>query len=114
MADFLMPILGADMTTGTLIAWRRQPGERVTRGDVIAEVETDKGLIDVEIFANGVLERALVQPGQKVPVGTVLAIIREDGAGAGPPSPAPAAAPPTARRLRISPLARSSPSPKRV
>jgi pyruvate dehydrogenase E2 component (dihydrolipoamide acetyltransferase) len=106
VAEFLMPILGADMEAGTLVAWRKNPGDRVKRGDVVAEVETEKGLIDVEIFANGVLERVLVQPGQKVPVGTVLAIIREDGAAVGTPPPAPAAAPPTSRRLRISPLAR--------
>jgi pyruvate dehydrogenase E2 component (dihydrolipoamide acetyltransferase) len=80
-----MPILGADMEAGTLVAWRRQPGDRVSRGDVVAEVETEKGLIDVEIFVNGVLERILVKPGQKVPVGTPLAIIREDGAPAEAP-----------------------------
>jgi pyruvate dehydrogenase E2 component (dihydrolipoamide acetyltransferase) len=101
-----MPILGADMEAGTLVAWRKQPGDRVTRGDVVAEVETEKGLIDVEIFSSGVLDRILIPPGQRVPVGTVLAIIREDGAAAETPSPAPQVAPPTPRRLRISPLAR--------
>ena len=116
-----MPILGADMTAGTLIAWRKQPGERVARGDIIAEVETDKGLIDVEVFVSGVLERILVQPGATVPTGTVLASIREDRpvAVAGPaavapvvPGPArPPAAPPAAEpaggvRVRVSPLAR--------
>ena len=78
MAEFVMPILGADMEAGTLVAWRKQPGDRLERGDIIAEVETEKGVIDVEVFTSGVLERLLVQPGAKVPVGTVLAIIRED------------------------------------
>ena len=84
-----MPILGADMTAGTLIAWRKQPGERVTRGDVIAEVETEKGLIDVEVFVTGVVERILVTPGTTVPAGTVLAVIQEDVAAAPPRAPAP-------------------------
>jgi pyruvate dehydrogenase E2 component (dihydrolipoamide acetyltransferase) len=113
MAEFLMPILGADMTAGTLIAWRKQPGERVARGDIIAEVETEKGLIDVEVFVSGVLERILVPPGATVPTGTALASIREDGpaAAAAPPVPAPAPRPAAGEpvagaRVRVSPLAR--------
>jgi pyruvate dehydrogenase E2 component (dihydrolipoamide acetyltransferase) len=90
MAEFVMPILGADMVAGTLVAWRKQPGDRVARGDIIAEVETEKGLIDVETFVTGVLERIVVQPGTTVPTGTVLALIREDGVA---PTAAPAAAP---------------------
>jgi pyruvate dehydrogenase E2 component (dihydrolipoamide acetyltransferase) len=98
-----MPILGADMSAGTLIAWRKQPGDRVRRGDIIAEVETDKGLIDVEVFTAGVIEKLVVQPGETVPTGAVLAIIREDAevpGGAAAPAAAPAA------RVRISPAAR--------
>jgi pyruvate dehydrogenase E2 component (dihydrolipoamide acetyltransferase) len=93
------------MSAGTLLAWLKQPGERVARGDLIAEVDTDKGVIQVEAFASGTLERILVEPGQKVPVGTVMALIRDDGpapAGAREP-PAPAPAP---RPRRVSPLAR--------
>jgi pyruvate dehydrogenase E2 component (dihydrolipoamide acetyltransferase) len=98
-----MPILGADMSAGTLIAWRKQPGESVRRGDIIAEVETDKGLIDVEVFASGVIEKLIVQPGETVPTGAVLAIIREEaGVPVGPA--APTAPPPP--RVRISPAAR--------
>jgi pyruvate dehydrogenase E2 component (dihydrolipoamide acetyltransferase) len=121
MAEFVMPILGADMVAGTLVAWRKQPGDRVARGDVIAEVETEKGLIDVEAFVTGVLERIVVQPGTTVPTGTVLALIREDGAAAAAPAAAPApaapavvtpprapapAAPAEGGRRRVSPLAR--------
>ena len=95
MAEFLMPILGADMSAGTLIAWRKQPGDNVHRGDIIAEVETDKGLIDVEVFTSGVIEKLLVQPGETVPTGAVLAIIREEagvpGGAAAPAAPAHAA-----------------------
>ena len=122
MADFVMPILGADMVAGTLIKWRKAVGDRVRRGDVIAEVETEKGLIDVECFTSGVIERIVVAPGATVPTGTVLAVIAEDAptqvtAAAPPAAAAPAvappavetpAAPPPARgaRARISPLAR--------
>jgi pyruvate dehydrogenase E2 component (dihydrolipoamide acetyltransferase) len=56
MAEFVMPILGADMTAGTLVVWRKQPGERAEKGDIIAEVETEKGLIEVEVFISGVIE----------------------------------------------------------
>ncbi len=115
-----MPILGADMSAGTLRAWRKQPGAAVERGDIIAEVETEKGLIEVEVFVAGVIEKLLVEPGATVPVGTVLALIREEGAagvpaapGGPPPSPiSPASASarqaefPPAGRVRISPLAR--------
>jgi pyruvate dehydrogenase E2 component (dihydrolipoamide acetyltransferase) len=101
MAEFLMPILGADMTAGTLIAWRKRVGDRVARGDVIAEVETEKGLIDVEVFVSGVLERVLVEPGATVPTGTVLASIREDA-----PAMPVVREPGRSTRVRVSPLAR--------
>jgi pyruvate dehydrogenase E2 component (dihydrolipoamide acetyltransferase) len=115
-----MPILGADMQAGTLRAWRKQPGDTITRGDIIAEVETDKGIIDVEIFTTGVIEKLLVEPGATVPVGTPLALITEAGVPAAAPAPpvpsvpaapvapaaAPVAPPPAPGRVRISPLAR--------
>jgi pyruvate dehydrogenase E2 component (dihydrolipoamide acetyltransferase) len=81
MAEFLMPKLGADMSAGKLISWRKKPGDPVIRGEIIADVETDKADIEVEVFTSGVIEKFLVSPGEKVPVGTPLAIIHEaDGA----------------------------------
>lgn len=80
MAEFRMPILGADMSEGKLVAWRKHPGDRLERGDIIADVETDKAVIEVEVFQPGLLERTLVEPGAKVPVGAALAIVRPDGA----------------------------------
>jgi pyruvate dehydrogenase E2 component (dihydrolipoamide acetyltransferase) len=120
MPDFLMPKLGADMTAGTLVAWHKKPGDRVKRGDIVAEVETDKGVIEVEIFTEGIVEKLLVHPGAKVPVGTVLAVVGREGtaaSAAASPAPAVPAAPPVAAatlppatagvaRLRISPAAR--------
>jgi pyruvate dehydrogenase E2 component (dihydrolipoamide acetyltransferase) len=115
VAEFVMPSLGADMSAGTLAAWLKQPGDAVKRGDIIAVVHTDKADVEVEVFTSGVLERMLVEPGTQVPVGTPLAVIREEGAPAAPPpaapapaAPAPSAAPavPAEHRLLISPSAR--------
>ena len=79
-----MPSLGADMEAGTLVEWCKKPGDAVSRGDIIAEVETDKGIIEVEVFTSGVVERFLVETGTKVPVGTPLAVIREPGEASAP------------------------------
>lgn len=78
MSEFLMPKLGADMTEGKLVAWHKQPGDCVRRGDIVAEVDTDKGVIDIEIFTNGVLQTLVAQPGETVPVGAVLAIVADE------------------------------------
>lgn len=127
MAQFLMPHLGADMTEGKLLLWRKKPGDRITRGEIIADVETDKADIEVEVFTSGIIEKFLVEPGTRVPVGTPLAIIRTDGEPAtapepqapvpSVPAPTPAPVPPVVapepaaplqqgRRLHISPVAR--------
>jgi pyruvate dehydrogenase E2 component (dihydrolipoamide acetyltransferase) len=123
MADFLMPSLGADMESGTLTEWHVEPGDAVKRGDVVASIETSKGIIDIEIFADGVVETLLAAPGAEVPVGRPLARYRPTGATepatvvpsvphAPPklpsaPSPqAPAAARPATARRPASPAAR--------
>jgi pyruvate dehydrogenase E2 component (dihydrolipoamide acetyltransferase) len=87
MGEFLMPQLGADMSAGKLLSWRKKVGDRVQRGDIIACVETDKADIEVEVFSTGVIEKLLVQPGERVPVGTVLAIIQGTGKPAGAVTP---------------------------
>jgi pyruvate dehydrogenase E2 component (dihydrolipoamide acetyltransferase) len=99
MADFLMPQLGADMTAATLTEWLKKPGDKVTHGDIVAVVETDKGAIEIEVFEDGVIERQLVEPGAKVPVGTVMATIAGKRAE---PSAAPA------RPAEIAPLPSSA------
>jgi pyruvate dehydrogenase E2 component (dihydrolipoamide acetyltransferase) len=70
-----MPSLGAEMEAGRLVTWYVEPGQQVRRGDVIAEVETDKADIDVEVFENGTVGALLVEAGERVPVGTPLATI---------------------------------------
>ncbi len=79
-----MPSLGADMEAGTLVRWRVKVGDVVRRGDVVAEVETDKGIVEVEIWQGGVIDALVVTPGTKVPVGAVLARMRADDASALP------------------------------
>lgn len=75
MIEFKMPSLGADMEAATLVEWFKQPGDRVERGDIIALVETQKGAIEIEVFNDGTIGEQRVQPGQRVPVGAVLATI---------------------------------------
>ena len=79
MGVFTMPSLGADMEDGTLVEWLKEPGDSVTRGDIIAVVETEKGAIEIEIFEDGTIKEILVPEGRKVPVGSPLATI--SGAG---------------------------------
>ncbi len=121
MAEFVMPKLGADMSAGKLIAWRKKPGDRVERGEIIADVATDKADIEVEVFTSGVIEKILVEPGEKVPVGTPLAIIREEGKPeAEPPQvkpPTPPAVPlpqPQAPILTIAGRIRITPAAKKL
>ncbi len=103
-----MPSLGADMAAATMMTWKVKPGDVVKRGDVVAEVETDKGLIEIEIFEDGTIEELVAEIGEKLPVGAVLARVRgaagEPAKPSAPPPavPAAAAAPPH----RVSPLAR--------
>jgi pyruvate dehydrogenase E2 component (dihydrolipoamide acetyltransferase) len=74
-----MPSLGADMEAGTLVEWRKKPGDTVKRGDIIAEVETQKGLIEIEVFDEGIIGELLIKEGAKIPVGTVMALINPSG-----------------------------------
>jgi pyruvate dehydrogenase E2 component (dihydrolipoamide acetyltransferase) len=108
MTEFRMPSLGADMEAGTLVEWLKRPGDTVKRGDIIAVVDTQKGAIEIEVYDAGVIEQTIVQPGQKVPVGTVLALVRgaTEAPGAGGPGPIPP--PQTVERRRISPAARKA------
>ena len=82
MSFFRMPSLGSDMERAVLIEWLVEPGAEIRRGDLIAVVETDKGAIEIEAFADGLLERYLVELNTEVAVGEPLAEIRSNEAGA--------------------------------
>jgi pyruvate dehydrogenase E2 component (dihydrolipoamide acetyltransferase) len=125
--EVVMPKLGADMQEGKIVRWLKKEGDRVKKGEIIAEVETDKADIEMEAYASGVVRKILASEGQVAPVGTVIAVIAEEGedvsgvlAGKAPvaaPAPtrpaapraeAPAPAEPRApaERVKASPLAR--------
>lgn len=75
MTDVTMPRLGADMEDAILVEWTKHVGDHVERGDIIAEVETQKGNIEIEVYQTGTISEICVEAGQRVPVGTVLARI---------------------------------------
>jgi pyruvate dehydrogenase E2 component (dihydrolipoamide acetyltransferase) len=112
MIEFRMPALGADMEAGELVEWLKKPGDTVARGDIIAVVDTEKGAIEIEVFDDGVIDRTVVEPGQKVPVGTVLAVIRAPGEAPGKGA-APAAMPPPSQPVPPAPQTVSEGGPGR-
>jgi len=87
MPDIVMPRLSDTMEEGELSRWLKKVGDPVAKGDVIAEIETDKATMDLEAFDEGVLEEILVAEGTVVPIGQPLARIG-DGSGASSPGPA--------------------------
>ncbi len=102
-----MPSLGADMDAGVLLEWLVRPGDTVRKGDVVAVVDTSKAAIEVECFTSGTVERLLVEPGTRVPVGAPLATIAaaEGEPAEVPPVPAaPPAAPPVGLPPREPPV----------
>ncbi|MGD1277937.1 MAG: dihydrolipoamide acetyltransferase family protein [Tepidisphaeraceae bacterium] len=74
-AEITMPQLSDTMTEGTLVKWLKKEGDRVESGDKIAEVETDKAVMEMESFESGTLAAILVPEGQKVAVGSVMAVV---------------------------------------
>ena len=75
----VMPQMGFDMQEGTIVRWLKQEGDEVTRGEPIAEIETDKAIVEMEAFASGVLLKTVVGEGQTVPVGQTIAVIGSPG-----------------------------------
>ncbi|MFP3905845.1 MAG: biotin/lipoyl-containing protein, partial [Acidimicrobiales bacterium] len=78
MTEFKMPSLGADMDRGTLLEWKVAVGDTVSKGDIVAVVDTEKSDIEVETFHGGVVSELLVEEGTEVEVGTPLAIIDDE------------------------------------
>jgi pyruvate dehydrogenase E2 component (dihydrolipoamide acetyltransferase) len=79
MIEFKLPSLGADMDAGKLLEWKVKPGDAVKRGQVVAVVDTSKAAVEVEIWQEGKVFELVLQPGQTVPVGTVMATLLEPG-----------------------------------
>lgn len=79
MKEISMPKLSDTMTEGAVVVWRKAVGDPVERGEVLAEVETDKATMELEAFASGVLLEIRVEAGKTVPVGTVIGLIGKEG-----------------------------------
>ncbi len=100
--NILMPALSPTMTEGTLAKWLVKEGDTVNSGDVIAEIETDKATMEVEVVDEGTVGRLAVAEGAEgVKVNAVIAVLLEEGEdasaiGASTPAPPPAALPPAA------------------
>jgi pyruvate dehydrogenase E2 component (dihydrolipoamide acetyltransferase) len=137
MATILdMPQLSDTMKIGVLRKWRKNEGDKVSPGEVLAEVETDKATMDFEAFDEGVLLKRLVADGASMPVGTPIAIIGKAGddfaalveeakartaggnapaAKAAAPAPAPKAAPaPAPAKAAAAAAPKAAPAPRAV
>lgn len=129
MHELTMPSLGADMDHGKILEWLVKPGDAVHRGDLIATVDTDKTVMDVESFEDGVVGEYLVPLGATVSVGTPIVRLEEggghrDATRTAPPAPAaaqtaqpvqevpvhPVQAAPEPRAAQAAPPARSAPA----
>src|SRR3990172_3396138 len=75
----IMPKLSDTMEEGVLVKWLKREGQAVASGDVVAEVETDKAVLELEAYTDGVLRKRLVDEGARVPVGTLLGVIAGEG-----------------------------------
>jgi pyruvate dehydrogenase E2 component (dihydrolipoamide acetyltransferase) len=112
----VMPALSPTMTEGKLVRWLKKEGDKVSSGQAIAEVETDKSNLEVEAYDDGVLARIVVQEGQMAKVGAPIAFLAgKGGAKAAAPAqaPAPTAAPaPKAAAPAPAPAPTAAPAPK--
>jgi len=78
-----MPSLGSQMIEAKLTQWFVEPGDSVKKGDIIGEIDTEKGLIDIEVFEEGVISELVAEEGETLEVGAVMAIINGEKEEAG-------------------------------
>jgi len=109
-ADITMPQLSDTMTEGILVQWLKHEGDPVQRGDVLAEIETDKATMELEAYDSGVLTRIIATPGSTVPIGQAIAVIGDADSVRAQPSEVPAAVAPTVR-APATPTAAPTPPP---
>ncbi len=101
-----MPKLGFDMAEGLLVRWVKQVGENINKGDVLAEIETDKATVEVESSASGVVLSHIVEQGSIVPVNAPIAVV----GAAGEKVDAPAATPKPEAKAEEKPAAPTQPT----
>ena len=101
--NVIMPKFGMDQETGTVVRWLKHPGDAVTKGEPLLEVETDKVNMEVEAPASGFLTAVSAAPGVAVPIGQVIAVIagaeERAAVAAAPPEPAARKATPVAANV---------------
>ncbi|MEC8769361.1 MAG: dihydrolipoamide acetyltransferase family protein [Planctomycetota bacterium] len=112
--EVTMPRLSDTMESGTIVEWKVAVGDKVSSGDVVADVETDKATMELAVYDDGTIASIDVEPGQQVDVGTVIALLAEKGedpanikpsSAAPAPAPAPAATPVPAPEPAPAPVA---------
>ncbi|OZM75883.1 dihydrolipoamide acetyltransferase [Pseudonocardia sp. MH-G8] len=113
-----MPRLSDTMEAGVIAAWHKKVGDAVSAGDVVADIETDKAIMELEAYDDGVLERILVAEGESAPIGTPIGVLG-DGSGTGPTpaatsAPEPAAPEPAAPEPANAEPAAEPPAPAEV
>lgn len=107
--DIKMPQLSDTMSAGKILTWRVAEGATVKRGDILAEVETDKANLEIESFFNGTLLKIMVPAGSNAKVGEIIAVIGQPGEAVGAPS-APAAAAPAPAAPSVSATTQAIPA----
>ena len=98
--EIKMPQLSDTMSSGKILLWKKKEGDQVSRGDILAEVETDKANLEIESFFNGTLLKILTPANSTAKVGEIIAVIGAAGesvsAGSSPAAAAPAVSAPAA------------------
>lgn len=107
ISEVTMPSMGADMTEGTIVKWLKAEGDQIGRGDKLAEVETDKTVVEMEAYAEGLLRKIVVSEGSLVQVGAVIAFIGDTDDDI----PEVAAAAPAAEAAPEAPAGTPAPTP---
>ena len=124
MPEVLMPRLSDTMEEGTLSQWVKHEGDQVSKGDILAVIETDKAAMEMEAYDEGVLTSILVEEGSSVPIGTPIAVIGdqatprvpaaqpEAASAAQPAAPAPLPAAPPSGHAPATPGTSPGPAPQ--
>ncbi len=108
--DVKMPQLSDTMSSGKILTWKKKEGDQVSRGDILAEVETDKANLEIESFFNGTLLKILVPASSTAKVGEIIAVIGAAGESvAAGPATTTAATPPPAAPKAAAPAPQAAP-----
>src|SRR2546428_6221450 len=105
MSEISMPRLSDTMEEGTIARWLKSPGDEIKKGDILAEIETDKATMDLEAYEAGTLQQILVQEGETVPIGQAVALIGTGAVVQQPGQPARASARTSAEMAGAAPAA---------